>query len=442
MSSASIRQLSGIACRRLRTPGYTLDNVYIEFDGPRIAVVGDFASSWLPPGSYNARSENLTVLPGFVDVHVHGGGGVDFLNADADGLRTISATAAAGGCTSMVATTTLANDDEGLERFAEFVRVLRATNPLQRSPGSFPEAAGARTTSSNGANTALAEGTQTLATDDLVCSLPGTRVVGIHLEGPFLNPERRGAFTPRFLRPVDLKIAERFLDICGDLLRKITLAPELPGCAELIELLSSAPYPIEVTLGHTTCDYELGKRLFANPRVRQITHAFNAMSGLHHRSPNLITAALLDERVSLEIIPDGMHVAPPVIALMHRTVGAKRLIGTTDGASAAGMPPGSTFESFSGTAAVGSDCGVRRTADHVLVGSAALMADAFQRLQELAGIPYEDALLMCTENPAKSINLFDQIGSVEKGKRADFVVLNQDMRVVATVRDGLLVHEK
>jgi N-acetylglucosamine-6-phosphate deacetylase len=181
--------------------------------------------------------------------------------------------------------------------------------------------------------------------------------------------------------------------------------------------------------------------MFENPRVRQITHVFNAMSGLHHRSPNLITAALLDDRVSLEIIPDGLHVAPPVVQLLHKAVSARRLIGTTDGASAAGCAPGSSFESFSGQAVVGADCGVRRSSDHVLVGSAALMNDGFQRLQSLANIPFEDALLMCSENPAKSINKFDQVGSIDKGKRADFAVLRGN-KVVATVRDGMLVHQQ
>ncbi|MGI8905258.1 MAG: N-acetylglucosamine-6-phosphate deacetylase [Candidatus Sumerlaeaceae bacterium] len=440
MSSAPL-QLTGIACRRLRTPGMLLENVFIEFDGPRVSVVGDFSSSWLPPGAFNARDEELLVVPGFVDVHVHGGGGIDFLTADEAGLATVSATAASGGCTTMVATTTLANDDEGLERFTEFVRILRNTSPPRYRQGRVESsarkpAAGAAT--AQGSAAAVAEA----VAEDEVCSLPGTRIMGIHLEGPFLNPERRGAFTNRFLRPVDLKVAEKVLEICGDLLLKVTLAPELPGGAQLVQLLtSSRSAPVEVTLGHTTCDYELGIRMFGNSHVRQITHVFNAMSGLHHRTPNLITAALLDDRVCLEIIPDGLHVAPPVVKLLHKIVGAKRLIGTTDGASAAGTPPGSSFESFSGHAVVGSDCGVRRTTDHVLVGSAALMNDVYERLQTLAGIPAEDALLMCTQNPAQSINRFHQIGSIDKAKRADFAIL-RGTTVEATVRDGVLVYQK
>lgn len=407
-------QLSGIACRRLRTPKHILDNVYIEFDGPRISIMGDFNSASLPPGVFNAREEELTVVSGLVDVHVHGAGGIDFLHADQEGLRLISKVAAQGGATSMVATTTLAAEDEGLEKFAEFIRVLRASGGMGYNLGSA---------------------------DKTVSTLPGTRVVGIHLEGPFLNPERRGAFTERFLRLPDVKIAEKVMEICGDLLLKVTLAPEMPGGEDLISVFTSGSAPVEVGLGHTTADFALGMKVFENPHARQITHVFNAMTGLHHRQANLITAALMDPRVSLEIIGDSLHVSPPVVQLLHRLTGAKRLIAVTDGASSAGAPVGSVFEAFSGRARVDADCGVRRLNDNVLVGSSAQMSDIFNRLQHMADIPFEDSLLMCTENPARSINRFDQIGSVDKDKRADFVVLRDEQHVMATIRDGQLVYE-
>lgn len=406
-------QLSGIACRRLRTPQHILDNVYIEFDGSRISILGDFNSVQVPVGAYNARDEEFTVIPGMVDVHVHGAGGVDFLNADHESLKMISSVAARGGATTLVATTTLASDDENLESFAEFIRLLRSTGAMGWNLGSK---------------------------DKTVNTLPGCRFAGIHLEGPFLNPERRGAFTDRFLRPPDVKVAEQVMEICGDLLTKVTMAPEMPGGEELVEVFTSGSTPVEVSLGHTTADFALGMKMFENPHARQITHVFNAMSGLHHRQANLITAALMDPRVSLEIIGDGLHVSPPVVQLLHRLTGAKRLIAITDGASSAGMAPGSVCEAFSGQAKVGADSGVRRTSDNVLVGSAALMNDIFQRLQHMADIPFEDALLMTTENPAKSVNRFDQIGSVDKDKRADFVVLKNG-QVAATIRDGMLVYE-
>jgi len=408
-------QLSGIACRRLRTPEHTLDNVYVEFDGPRIHILGDYNSVAIPPGAFNAREEDLTVIPGLVDVHVHGAGGIDFLNADLEGLKYISSVAARGGATTMVATTTLAAEDENLENFAEFIRILRSTGTLPYNGGTA---------------------------DRTVSTLPGTRITGIHLEGPFLNPERRGAFTDRFLRLPDRKVAEKVMEICGDLLLKVTMAPELPGGEELVEVFTSGSTPVEVSLGHTTANYALGMKVFENPHARQITHCFNAMTGLHHRAANLITAALMDERISLEIIGDGLHVAAPVVQLLHRITGAKRLIAITDGASSAGSPPGSIFEAFSGQARVGADSGVRRVNDNVLVGSAALMSDIFLRLQHMADIPFEDALLMCTYNPAKSINRADQVGRIDKDQRADFVVLRNEQEVAATIRDGMLVHQE
>lgn len=406
-------QLSGIACRRLRTPQHILDNVYIEFDGPRISIMGDHNSVDIPPGAFNARDEELTVIPGLIDVHVHGGGGLDFLNADAEGLRFISGVAARGGATTMVATTTLAAEDKDLKAFEAFVGALRATGPIGYGKGDD---------------------------DRTVSTLPGTRITGIHLEGPFLNPDRRGSFTDRFLRPPDPDVARKVMDICGDLLLKVTMAPEMPGGEELVDIFTSGPAPVEVSLGHTAADYALGMKMFENPHARQITHVFNAMTGLHHRSANLITAALMDERVSLEIIGDGLHVAAPVVQLLHRITGPKRLLGITDGASAAGCEPGSVFEAFNGQARVDTDSGVRRLTDNILVGSASQMIDVFVRLQHMADIPFEDALLMCTENPAKSINRFDQVGSIDKNKRADFVVLRNHEEVVGTIRDGLLIH--
>lgn len=392
----------------------TLDNVYVEFSDSRIGVIGDFNSNWLPPGAFNARDEELTVIPGLIDVHVHGAGGTDFLTTDLEELKEISYIAARGGCTTMVATRTFSAHDNNLENFRAFIKMIRDTNTL-----------------------ACGKGTA----DDSVCTLPGARIVGLHLEGPFLNPARRGAFTEEFLSLPNPEIVREIIDICGDLLLKVTIAPELPGAEEAIRIFTEeAPFPIEVSLGHTVCDFALGMKMFENPRARQITHVFNAMNGLHHRDSNLLTAALIDERVSFEIIGDGLHVTPPVVTVLHKTVGAKRLIAITDGASAMGLPTGSIVNAFAGEAMVHPDSGVRRTADHVLIGTAAVMSDVFFRLQHLCDISFEDSLLMSTYNPAKSINREDQVGTVEKGKRADFVVIKGD-QVVATIRDGMLVYQ-
>jgi N-acetylglucosamine-6-phosphate deacetylase len=391
------QQLTGIACRRVFTPGYMLDNIYIEFDGPRIGVMGDFASSWIPAGAYNAREDDLIVIPGMIDVHVHGGGGSDFLDRTAESIRAISANAARGGATSLVATTTIPVDDEELESFEHFVHLIRTTPP------------------------------------------PGARMIGIHLEGPFLNIERRGGFGVRFIQPIDLRKCERILSICEDALLKITMAPEIEHAEELVHLFhENSKTHVEISLGHSTASYELAQKFFRFERVRQVTHAFNAMDQFHHRSPNLIGAALTDENVWLEMIPDGCHLTGPAIQLLHRMKGPKRLMVVTDGTAATGTTPGTKIRSVGGVTEVKD--GAVRLENGALAGSNMDMAQALASTQKLGCVPFEQALEMCTMTPALSVHVENEIGSIDPRKRADFCVLRTDGSVAATIRDGILVY--
>ena len=392
------RPLDGIVARRIHTPRMILDDVLIEFRGTDIGVMGNFAAP-APPGYYDARDAGLVVVPGLVNVHVHGGGGADFLDHTEESIQRISTMGAAGGATSMVATTTIPVDDASLEGFGEFLRLLRAARPR------------------------------------------GARFVGLHLEGPFLNPEKRGGFGPRYVQPVDLRQAERILEMCGDILLKITVAPEIDRGDDLIRLILDNPNTqIEVSLGHTTADFGLARRFFGMERVRQVTHAFNAMSAYHHREPGLIGAALLDDNVWMEMIPDGHHLSGPTIALLHRTKGPGRLMMITDGSGATGLPEGSRVTSVGGATVVEDDA-VRLASDGTLAGSNILMAGALARTRTLGGVPMEDALEMATLTPARSIHREALIGSIEPGKRADLCVLRDDGSVAATIRDGTLVYE-
>lgn len=389
--------LDGIACGRLYTPEIILDDVLVMFDGGAVGMMGEFASQWLPANVFDARRTGWTVVPGLVDVHIHGCGGADFLDLDAAAYARISETAARGGATSIVATTTIPRDDSELERFTEFVRILRNFDP------------------------------------------PGARFLGIFLEGPFINPEKRGGFGPQYCWPVDLRRAERILSLCEDLLLKITIAPEIPDATRLIEFFHSHPRTtVEISLGHTAADFELARRMFRFERVRQVTHAFNAMHPFHHRAPNLIGAALLEERVWCEMIPDGHHLSGPAIALLHRLKGWQRLMIVTDGTGATATPPGTRVHSVGGWTEVRD--GAVRLLDGTLAGSNLLMADAVSAACQLGGIAFHDALRMATVTPARSVHAEGRIASIEPGKRADLCVLDEKMTVVATIRDGRLVY--
>ncbi len=389
--------LDGIACRRLFTPEIILDDVLITFSGGLIEMMGEFASQWIPPNVFDARSAALTVVPGLIDVHIHGCGGADFLDLDEASYRCISETAARGGATSIVATTTIPRDDLELERFAEFVRLLRRLDP------------------------------------------PGARFLGIFLEGPFINSEKRGGFGPQYVWPVDLRAADRILSLCEDLLLKITIAPEIEGGERLIEFFHENPRTtVEISLGHSAASYELARKMFRLERVRQVTHAFNAMHPFHHRSPGLIGAALLEERVWCEMIPDGHHLSGPAIALLNRLKGWQRLMIVTDGTGATATTPGTRIHSVGGWTEVRD--GAVRLLDGTLAGSNLLMAGAVRSACELGAVEFHDALRMATLTPARSVHCEDRVGSIEPRKRADFCILDEHGDVFATIRDGRIVY--
>jgi len=394
MASAPASLLFGC----LRLPDRTLRAVRVTLDGPRILRIDENVGE--------AAHLETVAVPGLVDVHIHGCGGADWLDATEESLRTISTTAAQGGATSIVSTTTIANDDDGLRRFARQMDLLRAARPLVLC--------------------ALHE----------VSPLPGARVLGLYLEGPWLNPARRGGFGPRYVAPIDLDRAAQVLDLCADLLIKITLAPELPNGEALIDLIQErCPHPVAISLGHTEVDYATARRLFARPDVRQVTHMFNAMVPFHHRTPGLIGAALADASILLEVIPDGHHLAPETVAMLHALVGHRRLVAITDATGATGTKPGTHVNCVGGMTMV-ADGAVRLVETGALAGSNILMADALRLLQTAAGIPFGEALAICTRNPALSLNLQDEIGSAKPGHRADFTVLAADGGAVSVIRDG------
>ncbi|MBX7244985.1 MAG: N-acetylglucosamine-6-phosphate deacetylase [Candidatus Sumerlaeaceae bacterium] len=391
-------QLGGIACRRLYTPGMILDNVLVLFEDGRISMMGDFNSAWIEPNIFNARGEGLVVVPGLIDTHMHGCSGCDFLDRTAESIATISATAARGGATTIVATTTVPKRDADLSGLQKFADLLRGAQ------------------------------------------FPGARVAGIHLEGPFLNPERRGGFGLDYVQPINLKFAEKMLEICGDLLLKVTVAPELENAADFIALIAEkCPGRVEVSLGHTAAGFELAQEFFQLPNVNQATHAFNAMNPFHHRDPNLIGAALLNDDVMVELIPDGHHLSGPAIELLYRIKGTGRLIAVTDSTGATATEPGTLVPCVGGMTMV-KDGAVRLVETGALAGSNLLMGDALACLQKLGSIPFDHALQMCTKVPAKSINRESEFGSIDPQKCADFCVLRRNGSVLATIRDGLLVY--
>ena len=324
------------------------------------------------------------ILPGFVDLHVHGGGGGDVMDGE-HGLRLMTAVHARHGTTSLVATTVTAPEDELLAALGGIRAVMEAP----------------------------ADGE--------------ARVLGAHLEGPFISPDVLGA-QPPFAREPDIGLADRLLEAAPVLI--MTVAPELAGAGALADHLRARG--VRVQLGHTACTAETGRDALA--AGAGITHLYNAMSGLHHRAPGLVGAAMA-EAEAVEIILDFLHVSPLAAKAALRAI--PRLYGITDAMSAAAMPHGSGYRLGRHVATSGPD-GVR-LADGTLAGSALTMDAALRNFLAL-GCDLADAARRLSTIPADELGLMDR-GRLVEGAQADVVVVDEEGWLEAVYVGGAAVDD-
>jgi N-acetylglucosamine-6-phosphate deacetylase len=367
----------------LTTAGPTRAAVVIR-DGKIDALVGDPRPRDLP----EERREFVGLLcPGFIDLQMNGAFGAD-IGPDPGAIRTLVARLPATGVTSFLPT--LISSPPGL--YGEFFVALEE--------GSAEE---------------------------------GARVLGAHLEGPFLAPERKGAHDPANLRPIDLGFLRELLN--SDHAKIVTLAPELPNSLEAIELLLEEG--AVASAGHTGATYEEVTRA-VDAGLRLGTHLYNAMSPLSHREPGTVGALLTDDRVKVGIIADGVHVHEAALRLAHRLKGSEGLILVTDAMEAAGMSPGD-YEL--GGRKVQLEDGAVRLADGTLAGSALTMDEAVRNAVRFLGVPLAQAARMAAETPAAALNLHDR-GKIAVGYDADLVLLDAEGTVLKTIVAGETLYEK
>lgn len=362
------------------TPARILAPGWLHLDGDRIVEVGEGP----PPRPSDVDLGPVTVTPGFVDLHVHGGGGASFDSGTADAADGAAAAHLAHGTTSMAAS--LVTDTPG--RMSDAVRELA------------------------------------LLVDD-------GRLAGIHLEGPWLSPRRSGAHQPGALTHPTPGAIEELLAAGGGAVRMVTLAPELPGGLDAVGRLADAG--VLVAIGHTDATYDEA-RAALDAGARLGTHLFNAMRPLHHRDPGPV-GALLDAPVDVELIADGVHLHPAVL----RTVFAAkpgRCILVTDAMAAAGAPDG---DYRLGPMAIEVRDGVARLADGsgdgAIAGSTLTMDAALRFAVRSAGLPLLDVVRAASTTPAAAWGL-DDVGAIEAGRRADLVVLDDRLEVVRVMRAG------
>lgn len=337
--------------------------------------------------------DGLTVTPGFVDVHTHGGGGFSLQTIDPDEITRYARWAATSGTTSFLIGVVGVPDALPAAQLRAAVQAMRAT----------PDA-------------------------------PGAEPLGIHLEGPYMSVARRGAHDPSWLRLPDPAETEALLELAAGHLRLITLAPELPNAAAMVERLAAAG--VTVSIGHTDATYEQARDAIPHG-ITHATHCFNAMRPLHHREPGALGAIVEAEQVRGELIADGVHVHPAALRIMLRALGAERAVVVTDALSCAGLPD-ATF-TFAGQPARVID-GVARLADGTITGSVLTMDQALRNLVRVVGVALPDAVAMLSRNPARSAGADDRKGSLRPGFDADLLFFDADLQLQATVCRGRLAY--
>ena len=364
------------AAERLVTPHEVLAPGWFRVDGDRITEVG--------AGSPAETAERLDgwVLPGFVDMHVHGGGGASFTTGDPEQARRAAAFHRRHGTTTMLASLVTAPPEQLLAAVRELV-------PL------------------------VADGT----------------LAGVHLEGPFLAEARCGAHDPELLLEPDGELLDDLLRAGCGTVRMVTVAPERPGGMDLIKKLAAAD--VVAAVGHSDATFDVAAEAF-RAGATVATHLFNGMPPLHHRKPGVVGAALHHPAAVVELINDGVHLHPAVVAGVFAQVGSERVALVTDAMSAAGAGDG---EYELGGQRVRVANGVARIAATGSIAGSTLTMDAAVRAAVAAGGSVVDASRAASGTPARAIGLVDR-GEIAAGQRADLVVLDDDLQVRRVARGG------
>lgn len=367
-----------------------LEDGVVVIAGKRIGYVG-------PPLAKYQRIERKVasgfIWPGLIDLHVHGAGGYDVMDATPEALETIAQTLVRYGVTGFLATTLTAGKPH-LER------VL--ANVAKVAP-------------------------------HLDC---GAKLLGIHLEGPWICSRYRGAQNPEYIVEPVAGDAQWAIKKGNGQLRLVTLAPELPGALELIR--SFVQRNVLVSIGHTGATYEEAEAGVV-AGATQVTHCFNAMSGLHHRHPGVAGMALVNERLRVELIADGFHVHPAVVKLLAKVKGARGLLLISDGMRAVGMPCGKY--DLGGLQVMAQD-GKATLDDGSLAGSLLTLDQAVRNMVRYADLPLWQAVRMASLTPAEALGMDHETGSLAQGKRADVVVTDEQCYIQQVWVEGRFLWSK
>ncbi|MBE7067783.1 MAG: N-acetylglucosamine-6-phosphate deacetylase [Clostridiales bacterium] len=371
--------------------------VYEAGKGLRVRTV-EFDEKIVKIGK-KSKAEEITLpkgailLPGFIDQHIHGAGGSDGMDGTTEDIATIAKTLVKEGTTSFLVTT-MTQSKEKITTAMQAVKSYREQN-----------------------------------------NEDGARVVGVHLEGPFIASSYKGAQPLEYVKLPDIATFEEYNRASGNAIKIVTLAPEVDGAMDFIRYLSANG--VVASIGHTGAKFsEIEKAVEAG--AKGVTHTYNAQTALHHREIGAVGSAMLLEELHCELIADTIHVSVPAMRLLVKNKPLDKLTLITDAMRAKGIPDG---VSELGGQTVYVKNGEARLEDGTLAGSVLRMNRAIQNMVEKVGVPFTQAVDCATLNPAKTLGIDKETGSIAVGKRADFTVLNENYDVILTVVGGKVVYQ-
>ncbi|MBQ3596430.1 MAG: N-acetylglucosamine-6-phosphate deacetylase [Clostridia bacterium] len=376
-------------CAYVEGQGIVLTNIGIE--NGKIAYIGQDDSKIT---DVIPVENGQIVVPGFIDEHIHGAAGSDAMDGTVDALSTIANAVASEGTTGFLATT-MTQSPENISKAMSAVKDYMAMD-----------------------------------------SQKGAKVLGIHLEGPFISVKHIGAQPLEYVANPSIEVFDDYYKKSGNAIKIVSLAPEVEGASQLVSHLNDLG--VVASAGHTDAGYkDIEKAISLG--LSNVTHTYNAQKGLHHRDVGVVGSAMLFDSLNSEAICDLVHLSAPAIKLLIKNKPHDKFTLITDSMRAKHLPDG--ISELGGQTVIVKD-GEARLENGTLAGSILKMNDAVKNLVLKLDVPFADAIDFATINPAKNLKLDDKIGSIKVGKNADFAVLDGEFNVIKTFRDGNLIFSK
>ncbi|MFC4557538.1 N-acetylglucosamine-6-phosphate deacetylase [Virgibacillus kekensis] len=369
----------------------TLNGSVLISDGKITKLYTDHNSP-IPPDAEVIDANGLHLIPGFIDGHIHGAAGADVMDGTPEALSTMAKALPAEGTTGFLATT-ITQSPENIEK------ALKNVAGYTSRPGQ-------------------------------------AEVIGIHLEGPFIEKSKKGAQPAEYIQKPDINLFKKWQELSDNKIRTITMAPEHDADGSFTKYLHQTG--VNVSAGHTGTGFE-GMQQAVSHGVRQVTHLCNAMSGIHHRDIGVVGAAFKLKELRAELIADGIHVSPQMLDLIYQNIGSERLILITDAMRAKCLQAGD-YELGGQAVKVTEDRAVLN--DGTLAGSILQLVNGAKQMMQLDGVTIDNIIEMASENPARQLGIFGRKGSIAEGKDADLLLVDNNLTIKYTFCRGIIAHQE